>query len=67
MPHSDELVKIHSITTVEKNDILRYARSSNCSGIRHGDQNGSSLRKIEGAFRAITADGFTINVNLKMV
>ena len=45
------------------NDISRYASSSNCIGIRYGDQNGSSLGKIEGAFGAFTADGFTINVN----
>ncbi|WP_339848756.1 hypothetical protein [uncultured Dokdonia sp.] len=45
------------------NDISRYASSSNCIGIRYGDQNGSSLGKIEAAFGAFTTDGFTLNVN----
>uniref|UniRef100_UPI000AF44684 hypothetical protein n=1 Tax=Lacinutrix algicola TaxID=342954 RepID=UPI000AF44684 len=45
------------------NDISRYASSSNCIGVRYGDQNGSSLGKIEGAFDAFTTDGFTISVN----
>ncbi|AEE18526.1 hypothetical protein [Dokdonia sp. 4H-3-7-5] len=45
------------------NDISRYASSSNCIGVRYGDQNGSSLGKIEAAFGAFTADGFTVNVN----
>ena len=44
------------------NDISRYASSSNCIGIRYGDQNGSSLGKIEAAFNAFTADGFTLDV-----
>ncbi|MGB6269457.1 MAG: hypothetical protein WBF67_10660 [Olleya sp.] len=45
------------------NDISRYASSSNCIGVRYGDQNGSSLGKIEGAFSGITSDGFNITVN----
>ncbi|WP_282069309.1 hypothetical protein [Olleya namhaensis] len=45
------------------NDNSRYASSSNCIGVRYGDQNGSSLGKIEGAFNAFTPDGFTIAVN----
>ncbi|AWH74361.1 hypothetical protein DCS32_09375 [Dokdonia sp. Dokd-P16] len=45
------------------NDISRYASSSNCIGVRYGDQNGSSLGKIEAAFGAFTTDGFTVNVN----
>lgn len=45
------------------NDISRYASSSNCIGIRYGDQNGSSLGKIEAAFDAFTADGFSLIVN----
>lgn len=45
------------------NDNSRYASSSNCIGIRYGDQNGSSLGKIEGAFTSFTEDGFTITVN----
>lgn len=45
------------------NDISRYASSNNCIGIRYGDQNGSSLGKIEAAFGAFTTDGFTLNVN----
>lgn len=43
------------------NDISRYASSSNCIGVRYGDQNGSSLGKIEAAFGAFTTDGFTLN------
>jgi len=45
------------------NNISRYASSSNCIGIRYGDQNGNSLGKIEGAFNSFTTDGFIINVN----
>lgn len=45
------------------NDVSRYSSSSNCIGIRYGDQNGNSLGKIEGAFTAFTTDGFSINVN----
>lgn len=45
------------------NDISRYASDSNCIGVRYGDQNGSSLGKIEGALTSFTADGFVINVN----
>lgn len=45
------------------NDISKYASSTNCIGVRYGDQNGSSLGKIEGAFNTFTTDGFTINVN----
>lgn len=45
------------------NDISRYASNSNCIGVRYGDQNGSSLGKIEAAFNAFTTDGFTLNVD----
>lgn len=45
------------------NDISRYASDKNCIGVRYGDQNGSSLGKIEGALTSFTADGFVINVN----
>lgn len=45
------------------NDISRYASNSNCIGIRYGDQNGSSLGKIEAVFNTFTADGFSLNVN----
>lgn len=45
------------------NDISRYASDSNCIGVRYGDQNGSSLGKIEGALTSFTVDGFVINVN----
>jgi len=44
------------------NDLSRYASSSNCIGIRYGDQNGNSLGKIEGSFGTFTTNGFTINV-----
>lgn len=45
------------------NDISRYASSSNCIGVRYGDQNGNSLGRIEGTFGSFTPDGFTININ----
>ncbi len=45
------------------NDISRYASSSNCIGVRYGDQNGNSLGKIEAAFKEFTADGFVVTVN----
>lgn len=45
------------------NDISRYASNTNCIGVRYGDQNGSSLGKIEAAFDAFTADGFSLIVN----
>ncbi|WP_298496496.1 hypothetical protein [uncultured Algibacter sp.] len=44
------------------NDISRFSSSSNCLGLRYGDQNGSLLGVITGAFTGFTADGFTINV-----
>ncbi len=44
------------------NDISRYASSSNCIGVRYGDQNGSSLGKIEAAFDSFTTDGFELTV-----
>lgn len=44
------------------NDISRYASSSNCIGVRYGDQNGADLGKIIASFGAFTADGFTLNV-----
>ncbi|MFS4482006.1 hypothetical protein ACKGJY_03230 [Hyunsoonleella sp. 2307UL5-6] len=44
------------------NDISRFASSSNCIGLRYGDQNGNNLGVISGAFTGFTADGFTINV-----
>lgn len=44
------------------NDISRYASSSNCVGIRFGDQNGDSLGKIEASLTSFTNNGFTLNV-----
>ena len=44
------------------NDISRYASSSNCIGMRYGNQNGSLLGKIEASLSAFTIDGFTLNV-----
>ncbi|SFD06459.1 hypothetical protein SAMN04487987_103310 [Algibacter pectinivorans] len=44
------------------NDISRFSSSSNCLGLRYGDQNGSLLGVITGAFTGFTTDGFTINV-----
>lgn len=44
------------------NDISRFASSSNCLGLRYGDQNGNNLGVITGALTSFTPDGFTINV-----
>lgn len=44
------------------NDISRFASSTNCLGLRYGDQNGSNLGVISGELTAFTANGFTINV-----
>jgi hypothetical protein len=44
------------------NDISRFSSSSNCLGLRFGDQNGNNLGVISGALTAFTTDGFTINV-----
>jgi len=44
------------------NDISRYASSSNCIGVRYGDQNGADLGKITASFGTFTASGFTLNV-----
>lgn len=44
------------------NDNSRYASDSNCIGVRYGDQNGSSLGKIEGELTSFTLDGFVITV-----
>lgn len=44
------------------NDISRFSSSSNCLGLRYGDQNGSSLGIIRGALSGFTNDGFTIDV-----
>lgn len=44
------------------NDISRFASSSNCLGLRYGDQNGNNLGVISGALTAFTTNGFTINV-----
>lgn len=44
------------------NDISRFASSTNCLGLRYGDQNGFNLGVISGAFTGFTTDGFTINI-----
>jgi len=44
------------------NDISRYASSSNCIGIRYGDQNGKDLGKITATLTSFNSDGFAINV-----
>lgn len=44
------------------NDISRFSSSSNCLGLRYGDQNGSNLGVISGSLSTFTANGFTINV-----
>ncbi len=44
------------------NDISRFASSSNCIGVRYGDQNGNDLGKITAPLISFNSDGFTINV-----
>jgi len=44
------------------NDISRYASSSNCIGLRYGNQNGDDLGKITAPLTSFNSDGFTINV-----
>ncbi len=44
------------------NDISRFSSSSNCIGIRYGNQNGVNLGVIRGAFAGFTANGFEIDV-----
>ena len=44
------------------NNISRYASSSNCIGLRYGDQNGMDLGKITAGLISFNVDGFTINV-----
>ncbi|CAM1371507.1 conserved exported hypothetical protein [Tenacibaculum litopenaei] len=44
------------------NDITRYASSSNCIGLRYGDQNGNSLGRITASLSSFNTDGFTVNV-----
>ena len=44
------------------NDISRYASSSNCIGVRYGDQDGNDLGKITASFTSFDTNGFTVNV-----
>lgn len=44
------------------NDISRFSSSSNCLGLRYGDQNGRNLGVITGALTAFSTDGFSITV-----
>jgi len=44
------------------NDISRYASSSNCIGLRCGNQNGDNLGKTTASFTSFDTNGFTINV-----
>ncbi len=43
------------------NDISRFSSSSNCIGIRYGDQNGTNLGVITANLTSFTANGFTLN------
>ncbi|WP_075344595.1 hypothetical protein [Tenacibaculum agarivorans] len=45
------------------NDISRFASTSNCLGVRYGDQNGLDLGKITGSFSSFNSNGFTISVS----
>jgi len=44
------------------NDISRYASSSNCIGIRYGNQNGDNLGLLSADISSFNSNGFTINV-----
>ncbi|CAA6800817.1 MAG: FIG00552510: hypothetical protein [uncultured Sulfurovum sp.] len=44
------------------NDISRYASSSNCIGIRYGNQNGNQVGRINGSLLSFTTDGFVLNI-----
>ena len=44
------------------NNISRYASSSNCIGVRYGDQDGKDLGKITAPLTSFNSDGFTINI-----
>jgi len=44
------------------NDISRYASSSNCIGIRYGNQNGDNLGLLSADLSSFNSNGFTINV-----
>lgn len=45
------------------NDISRYSSSTNCIGIRYGNQDGLDLGKITASLNSFNANGFTLNVN----
>ncbi|WP_435263336.1 hypothetical protein [Tenacibaculum sp. nBUS_03] len=45
------------------NDISRYASSSNCVGIRYGNQNGDNLGIVSASMTSFNTNGFTINVS----
>ena len=45
------------------NDISRYANSSQCIGLRYGNQNGDSLGLTTASLTSFDTNGFTINVN----
>ena len=47
------------------NDISRYASSSNCIGIRYGNQNGNALGRTLASLSSFDTTGFTINVSAK--
>ena len=44
------------------NNISRYASSSNCIGLRYGNQNGDDVGKITASFTSFDSNGFTINI-----
>ena len=45
------------------NDISRYASSSNCIGLRYGDQDGLDLGKIIASLNTFDSNGFTLNIS----
>jgi len=44
------------------NDISRFASSTNCIGIRYGNQDGNLLGKITGNLNTFNTDGFSLNI-----
>ena len=44
------------------NNISRFASSSNCIGLRYGDQNGNDLGRITASLNSFTTNGFSLDV-----
>jgi hypothetical protein len=44
------------------NNISRFSSSSNCIGLRYGNQDAANLGKITASMTSFNANGFTLNV-----